>query len=96
VNAVAPPLNAAGLLPLPATSNGVPVCTQPLLRVYACVRGTCGDGICETGEAPSCGCVADCPDAAWGTGDGGPDGGAAAVYRSRSMSTSNGRFLRQR
>jgi hypothetical protein len=44
----------------------VPVCTQPLLRIYACVRGSCGDGICEEGEAPACGCVADCPQARFG------------------------------
>ena len=44
-----------------------PVCGgHPPLRVYACVRGTCGDGICEEeGEAPACGCVQDCPQAAF-------------------------------
>jgi hypothetical protein len=47
----------------------VPVCTSFPLRVYACVRGTCGDGICEEGEAPACGCVADCPSARFGTPD---------------------------
>jgi hypothetical protein len=51
--------------------NGVPGCWSPPLRIYACVRGTCGDGICEIGEAPACGCVADCPDAAWGPQDAG-------------------------
>jgi hypothetical protein len=51
--------------------DGVPGCWSPPMRVYACVSGTCGDGICEIGEAPSCGCVADCPDAAWGPQDGG-------------------------
>lgn len=43
-------------------------CDHPPLRVYACVRGECGDGICETGEAPACGCVQDCPQAAWDQG----------------------------
>jgi len=51
--------------------NGAPGCWSPPLRVYACVRGTCGDGICEVGEAPLCGCVTDCPDAAWGPQDAG-------------------------
>jgi hypothetical protein len=59
------------LYQLPSMSNGARVCGSPPLRVYACVRGTCGDGICEAGEAPACGCVADCPDAAWGAGDAG-------------------------
>jgi hypothetical protein len=44
----------------------VKVCDSPPLRVYACVQGTCGDGICEIGESEPCGCVADCPSAAWG------------------------------
>ena len=35
----------------------VKTCDHPPLRVYACVRGECGDGTCEAGEAPSCGCV---------------------------------------
>ena len=60
----------------PATSNAGPTCDHPPLRVYACVRGTCGDGICEAGEAPACGCVADCPDAAWGPGDAGAGDGS--------------------
>jgi hypothetical protein len=42
------------------------------LRVYACVRGECDDGICEEGEAPACGCVSDCPQAAWGPDDEAP------------------------
>lgn len=33
---------------------------------FACTIGTCGDGVCEPGENEGCGCVADCPDAAWG------------------------------
>ncbi|HKU44400.1 MAG TPA: hypothetical protein VJR89_39845 [Polyangiales bacterium] len=50
------------------TGDGmVKSCTQPPLRVYACVRGECGDGVCEPGEAPACGCVQDCPEAAWET-----------------------------
>jgi hypothetical protein len=53
----------------PAYVGGVPACAEFPLRVYACVRGTCGDGVCEAGEAPSCGCVADCRDAAWGPQD---------------------------
>lgn len=32
---------------------------------FACIRGTCGDGICEPGEDQPCGCVSDCPSAAW-------------------------------
>jgi hypothetical protein len=35
------------------------------------VRGECGDGLCEAGEAPACGCVEDCPEAAWGNVDAG-------------------------
>jgi hypothetical protein len=31
----------------------------------ACVKGTCGDGVCEDGESAVCGCVVDCPVAAW-------------------------------
>ncbi len=42
------------------------VCTQLPVRDYSCVAGSCGDGICEVGEQDRCGCVADCPDAAWG------------------------------
>jgi hypothetical protein len=40
--------------------DGVPACVQPLVRVYACVRGTCGDGVCEPEESAPCGCTADC------------------------------------
>ena len=49
--------------------------------IYGCVRGRCGDGKCEVGEAPACGCVADCPDAAWGPQDAGAaptDGGVSS------------------
>jgi hypothetical protein len=44
-----------------------PSCWSPPLRVYACVRGSCGDGVCEEGESAPCGCVKDCPSAAWET-----------------------------
>lgn len=50
----------------PAEGDDGPVCTDLPLRVYACVEGTCGDGICEVGEDVRCGCVDDCPGAAWG------------------------------
>ena len=67
----------------PGYNGDEKVCYTLFDVVYACVRGTCGDGICEEGEAPACGCVADCPDAAWALGgrqDGGvtpTDGGAS-------------------
>jgi hypothetical protein len=41
------------------------------LNIYACVRGECGDGACEIGEADHCGCAADCSDSAPGDGDAG-------------------------
>ena len=64
----------AGLNEVPALSAveegdtvRVKRCTDTLpLRVYACVKGTCGDGVCEAGESAPCGCPADCPSAAWG------------------------------
>jgi hypothetical protein len=64
--------------------QGVNICWGPPMRVYACVQGRCGDGVCEVGEAEPCGCVADCPSAVWGdvpTGelDPGPSAVAAAV-----------------
>lgn len=43
----------------------VPICAEVPGGWYACVRGECGDGVCEAGEAPACGCVQDCPQAAW-------------------------------
>lgn len=43
-----------------------PVCVEAPLRVYACVQGSCGDGVCEVGEDVPCGCADDCPEAAWG------------------------------
>lgn len=45
--------------------DGNPVCSDPPLRVYACVAGECGDGVCEVGEDKPCGCVQDCPGAIW-------------------------------
>jgi hypothetical protein len=50
---------------LPGYDGDGKTCAHPPLRVYACVRGECGDGMCEPGEAPACGCVEDCPEAAW-------------------------------
>jgi hypothetical protein len=54
------------------TGADVRICWMPPLRVYACVKGSCGDGICEVGEAAPCGCVADCPSARWETPDASP------------------------
>ena len=45
--------------------DGNPVCDDPPLRVYACVEGECGDGVCEVGEDKPCGCAEDCPGAVW-------------------------------
>lgn len=56
---------------VPATDgDGNNVCMNALHREYGCVEGSCGDGMCEPGEDGACGCVADCPDAAWATGAG--------------------------
>jgi hypothetical protein len=33
--------------------------------VYACLKGQCGDGVCEDAESASCGCTEDCTSAAW-------------------------------
>ena len=52
-------------------SDGNPICDDPPLRVYACVEGECGDGVCEVGENKPCGCTADCPEAVW-EADAGP------------------------
>lgn len=46
-----------------------PLCLQLPGRLYACVEGSCGDGVCEVGEDVHCGCVDDCPGAAWETTD---------------------------
>ena len=49
-----------------STGSYEPSCELPPLYVFACVRGSCGDGVCEEeGEAPACGCVEDCPQAAF-------------------------------
>jgi hypothetical protein len=53
----------------PGYSDGEKVCMDIPLRVYACVSGHCGDGICEEGESEACGCVEDCPSAVWETQD---------------------------
>jgi hypothetical protein len=37
-----------------------PICRESGVRDYACIEGTCGDGVCEGPEAP-CGCGVDCP-----------------------------------
>jgi hypothetical protein len=39
--------------------NGARFCTQLPLNTYACIVGTCGDGICEAQEM-GCGCETDC------------------------------------
>jgi hypothetical protein len=72
----------AGLHEVPYAYSGYSdrgrVCTHPPLRVYACVRGECEDGICEEGEEPVCGCVPDCPQAVWGPDDETPSDGVDA------------------
>lgn len=59
----------------PGENDDGPICTDPPLRVYACVEGTCGDGVCEVGEDVRCGCVDDCPGAAWGNVEAGTANG---------------------
>lgn len=49
----------------PAEGDDGPVCVDLPLRVYACVEGECGDGVCEVGEDVACGCADDCPGAVW-------------------------------
>jgi hypothetical protein len=51
----------------PTRDDGnAPICNDGApLRVYACVQGSCGDGVCEVGEDVACGCVDDCPNAFW-------------------------------
>lgn len=46
-----------------AEVDGVRMCTDLPLRVYACIEGRCGDGRCERPEAVPCGCTLDCPSA---------------------------------
>jgi hypothetical protein len=58
-------------------SNHGPECEDVALLSYACLRGSCGDGICEQGEASTCGCTLDCPQATWPNSPGDEaDGGA--------------------
>jgi len=62
----APPCCAGlkeGALQMVATQDGnKQVCTPPPGHAeFTCVKGTCGDGICEEGEKQTCGCAADCP-----------------------------------
>jgi hypothetical protein len=47
------------------------VCTQPVINVFACIEGSCGDGRCEAPEAVGCGCTLDCQSAVWGAPDAG-------------------------
>lgn len=42
--------------------NGAPACDELPLRVYACIEGACGDGVCEAPENVPCGCKLDCPE----------------------------------
>jgi hypothetical protein len=59
-------LHEVGILGAFEGENGVHVCAQPPGSVvFTCVEGECGDGVCEAGEDVSCGCVLDCPGAAW-------------------------------
>jgi hypothetical protein len=54
---------------LEATSGGGDrVCTTFPVNSYACIEGSCGDGICEAPEAP-CACGVDCPDSNWRASD---------------------------
>lgn len=46
--------------------DGAKICIEQPMRIFACVQGRCGDGVCEPGEAEACGCAADCPSALWG------------------------------
>jgi hypothetical protein len=72
------------LFPVPESggygANGKPTgrtCDEvPMFRNYGCVKGSCGDGVCEPAEAEPCGCTRDCPSAAWGKGWPEPPGGA--------------------
>jgi hypothetical protein len=44
--------------------DGELVCAEFPVNSYACLAGSCGDGICEPAEA-SCACGVDCPDSVW-------------------------------
>jgi hypothetical protein len=48
-------------------ADNKPICADLPVRNYACIRGTCGDGECEKAESDACGCLDDCPQAAWDT-----------------------------
>jgi hypothetical protein len=38
-----------------------PSCQEPVgFAAFGCVQGSCGDGVCETGEDGACGCTLDC------------------------------------
>jgi hypothetical protein len=70
--------------------DGVKLCVSPPLRVYACVEGRCGDGVCEIGESQPCGCVADCPSAVWGdvpTGELQPGSGGATEANDAALAS---------
>jgi hypothetical protein len=54
-------LNEIFTLSLVEGEGGTPACQQLPLRTYACIQGTCGDGVCEDPER-SCGCLQDCGD----------------------------------
>jgi hypothetical protein len=49
-----------GLFTYSRVSNSPDGCIQPPLATFSCLEGSCGDGVCETGEEGVCGCVADC------------------------------------
>lgn len=36
-------------------------CAYSPVRLFACIEGSCGDGLCEPEEAVACGCALDCP-----------------------------------
>jgi hypothetical protein len=36
-------------------------CAYSPVRLFACIEGFCGDGLCEPEEAVACGCALDCP-----------------------------------
>jgi hypothetical protein len=53
-------LNEIATLRADAATGPNPICRESGVRDYACIEGTCGDGVCEEPEAP-CGCEVDCP-----------------------------------
>jgi hypothetical protein len=36
-------------------------CAYSPVRLFSCIEGFCGDGLCEPEEAVACGCALDCP-----------------------------------